>query len=91
MVVPRDAVVIRAEGNAVFRLKDGPQQTRVAERIPVRLGVADGAYVAVEGALAPDDEVVIRGGETLSDGATVKVVDLRSAVASQTGAAGDRG
>lgn len=91
LVVPRDAVVIRAEGNAVFRLKDGPQQTRVAERIPVRLGVADGAYVAVEGALAPDDEVVIRGGETLSDGATVKVVDLRSAVASQTGAAGDRG
>ncbi|ROH93690.1 efflux RND transporter periplasmic adaptor subunit [Stagnimonas aquatica] len=91
LVVPRDAVVIRAEGNAVFRLRDGPQQSRVAERIPVRLGVADGAYVAVEGALAPDDEVVIRGAETLADGAPVKVVDLSSAVARQTGAAGGRG
>ena len=86
LVVPRDAVVIRAEGSAVFRLKDGPAdkgvKSRVAERVPVRLGVADGAYVAVEGALGPDDEVIVRGAETLADGATVRVVDLRSAVAS---------
>lgn len=85
LVVPRDAVVIRTDGSAVFRLKDGPAvngaATRVAERVPVRLGVADGGYVAVEGALGPDDEVVVRGAETLADGATVKVVDLRSAVA----------
>ncbi|MES2684098.1 MAG: efflux RND transporter periplasmic adaptor subunit [Pseudomonadota bacterium] len=85
LVVPRDAVVIRAEGSAVFRLKDGPVDkgvaSRVAERVSVRLGVADGAYVAVEGSLGPDDEVVIRGAETLADGATVRVVDLRSAVA----------
>jgi RND family efflux transporter MFP subunit len=85
LVVPRDAVVIRTDGTTVFRLKDGPvsagQPSRVAERVPVRLGVADGAYVAVEGALGPDDEVVIRGAETLADGATVRVVDLRSAVA----------
>lgn len=81
LVVPRDAVVIRAEGSAVFRLKDGPEKSRVAERVPVRLGVADGGYVAVEGALGPDDEVVVRGAETLADGAPVKVVDLRSAVA----------
>lgn len=85
LVVPRDAVVIRAEGSAVFRLKDGPSAegvaSRVAERVPVRLGVADGGYVAVEGALGPDDEVVVRGAETLADGATVRVVDLRSAIA----------
>lgn len=85
LVVPRDAVVIRAEGSAVFRLKDGfvnqGVKSRVAERVPVRLGVANGDYVAVEGALGPDDEVIVRGAETLSDGATVRVVDLRSAVA----------
>lgn len=85
LVVPRDAVVIRTEGSAVFRLKDGPAEkgviSRVAERVPVRLGVSDGEFVAVEGALGPDDEVVIRGAETLADGATVRVVDLRSAVA----------
>lgn len=84
LVVPRDAVVIRADGNTVFRLKAGPISkgvaTRIAERVPVRLGVAEGAYVAVEGALAPDDDVVTRGAETLTDGATVRVVDLRSTV-----------
>jgi|GEM_PF-329849 len=86
LVVPRDAVVIRAEGSAVFRLKDGPVdqgvKSRVAERVPVRLGVADGEDVAVEGALGPDDEVIVRGAETIADGATVRVVDLRSAVVS---------
>lgn len=85
LVVPRDAVVIRTEGSAVFRLKDGPMvkgaASRVAERVPVRLGVSEGSFVAVEGALGPDDEIVIRGAETLADGATVRVVDLRSAVA----------
>ena len=87
LVVPRDAVVIRAEGSAVFRLKDGAPDKgvvrRVAERVPVRVGVADGAYVAVEGALGPDDDVVVRGAETLADGAVVRVVDLRSAVAGE--------
>ena len=87
LVVPRDAVVIRAEGSAVFRLKDGAPDKgvvrRVAERVPVRVGVADGAYVAVEGALGPDDDVVVRGAETLADGAVVRVVDRRSAVAGE--------
>jgi len=77
--------VIRTEGSAVFRLKDGPagqaHAGKVAERVPVRLGVAAGSYVAVEGALGPDDEVVIRGAESLTDGASVRVVDLRSALA----------
>lgn len=84
LVVPRDAVVIRANGTAVFRLKDGPRvngaMTRIAERVPVRTGVAEGEFVAVEGALSADDEVVVRGAETLDDGATVRVVDLRSAL-----------
>ena len=87
LVVPRDAVVIRAEGSAVFRLKDGAPDKgvvrRVAERVPVRVGVADGAYVAVEGALGPDDDVGGRGAATLADGAVVRVVDLRSAVAGE--------
>lgn len=85
LVVPRDAVVIRTEGSAVFRLKAGAAGS-VAERVPVRLGVADGAYVAVEGALGPDDEVIVRGAETLADGAAVRVVDLRSAVAASKAA-----
>lgn len=85
LVVPRDAVVIRTEGSAVFRLRDGPMvkglASRIAERVPVRLGVSEGGFVAVEGALGPDDEIVVRGAETLTDGAAVRVVDLRSAVA----------
>lgn len=79
LVVPRDAVVIRAEGAYVFRLKKDAKGAQTAERIPVRMGVSQGSDMAVEGALAPDDVVVVRGAETLKDGAAVRIVDLRSA------------
>lgn len=83
LVVPRDAVVIRAEGAYVFRLKSGDKGALSAERVPVRIGIASGADLAVEGALAPDDRVVVRGAETLKDGAAVKIVDLSVAAASR--------
>lgn len=73
LAVPRDAVVIRADGAAVYRIKEG----KTAERVPVKTGVADGAWVAVEGALSARDMVVIRGAETLHHGDPVTVVGTR--------------
>ncbi len=72
--VPRDAVVIRSDGTAVFRIRDDS----VAERVPVRMGIADGDWVAVEGELLEDDAVVVRGAETLHHGDTVIVIGSRS-------------
>lgn len=72
VAVPRDALVIREDGISVYRIRDG-----AAQRVPVATGVAAGDWVAVEGALAADDPVVVRGAETLHDGDPVNIVGER--------------
>lgn len=74
LAVPRDALIIRADGMTVFRIG----LDNKAERIAVKPGVADGDWVAVEGGLLASDTVVVRGGENLQDGATVKIVGTRT-------------
>lgn len=74
LAVPRDAVVIRTDGMAVYKMqKDGKSVVRV----PVKTGVAEGTWVAVEGALAPNDDVVVRGAESLHDGDPVTVIGTK--------------
>jgi RND family efflux transporter MFP subunit len=75
LAVPRDALVIRSDGTAVYRIRDG----KTAERVPVKTGVAEGDWVAVEGELSEADPVVIRGAETLHDGDVVNIVGKRQA------------
>lgn len=75
LAVPRDALVIRSEGLAVFRV--GPDNK--VQRVAVTTGVADGDWIAVEGPLLASDTVVVRGAENLHDGATVKIVGTRTA------------
>ncbi|MBT1446114.1 efflux RND transporter periplasmic adaptor subunit [Shewanella sp. JM162201] len=70
-LVPRDALVLRSSGVAVFRV--GADNT--AERIPVTLGDGEGPWIAVEGELSAGDQVVVRGAETLSDGMKLKIKD----------------
>lgn len=74
LAVPRDAVIIRSDGLAVFRV--GPDNK--AQRLTVTTGVADGEWVAING-LAANDAVVVRGGENLQDGASVKIIRTRTA------------
>lgn len=75
LAVPRDALVIRADGLAVYRV--GPDNK--VQRMAVTTGVADGDWVAVDGQLLVSDTVVVRGAENLQDGATVKVIGNRTA------------
>ncbi len=69
LVVPRDAVVLRNDGNYVMRIN----AENIAERVPVELGDSSGELIAVKGELREGDKVAVRGGETLSDGAAVQV------------------
>ncbi len=71
LAVPRDALVLRAAGAFVFRIGTD----MVAERIPVELGDSAGTLIAVSGDLREGDQVAIRGGETLSDGSTVRMAE----------------
>jgi RND family efflux transporter MFP subunit len=71
--VPRDALIIRADGLYVYRV--GGEQR--AERIGVEAGVADGNWIAVTGeGLNSGDSVVVRGGETLRGGEKLQVVGI---------------
>lgn len=72
LAVPRDALIIRADGLYVYRV--GSEQR--AERITVEAGVADGEWIAVSGGLAHGDPVVVRGGETLRGGEKLQVVGI---------------
>lgn len=77
LAVPRDAVVIRSEGMAVFRIKSGEKDSKTVERIPVKTTLAEGLWVAIEGALKADDAVVVRGAETLHHGDSVQIIAKR--------------
>jgi RND family efflux transporter MFP subunit len=82
LAVPRDALVLRRDGAAVFRVANDNK----AERISVQLGVASGSLVAIVGDIKVGDRVVTRGGERLRPGQTVKilnvdVIDKRDSVA----------
>ena len=69
LMVPRDAVIVRADGAHVFRVGKGD----LAERIAVRVGNGDSQRVEVTGTLKAGDRVVVRGGERLRQGQPVKV------------------
>jgi len=70
--VPRDALIIRAEGLYVYRVS---AELR-AERVDVKAGTADGEWIAVDGKLAAGDEVVVRGGELLRGNEKVQIVGV---------------
>lgn len=70
-VVPRDALVLRRNGAAVFRILDD----NTAERIVVETGLAEGNFIEVIGEVQPGDAVVIRGGERLRPGQEVTATE----------------
>jgi RND family efflux transporter MFP subunit len=71
MVVPRDAIILRREGNTVFRINDDNK----AEQLPVSLGIASGGVIAVDGEIQVGDKIVIRGSERLRPGQAVAIKD----------------
>jgi len=70
LAVPRDALLLRSQGAAVFRINGD----NLAEHVVVTPGVASGDLIAVSGDLQPGDRVVIRGGERLRPGMAVQIL-----------------
>ncbi len=69
VVVPRDALVLRRGGAAVFRVgEDG-----AAQRVMVKTGAAEGDVIEVQGDIAAGDTVVVRGNERLRPGQKVRI------------------
>ncbi len=78
IAVPRDAVLLRADGHAIFKIGEGD----VAELVQVTTGLVSGDRIAVTGAIKAGDRVVTRGAETLQPG---QKVEIQAAVGAQAG------
>ena len=71
LTVPRDALVLRPEGQSVFVI----DANNVAQQISVTVGVGQGDRIEVRGDVSPGDKVVVRGNERLQPGQAVSVMD----------------
>lgn len=71
LTVPRDALVLRPDGQSVF-VVDGNDQ---AQQVSVTVGVGQGEDIEVLGDVSPGDRVVIRGNERLQPGQAVSILD----------------
>ena len=69
LTVPRDALVLRSDGIAVFVVDD----SNTAQRISVETGIGSGDLIEIRGALNDGDKVITRGNERLQPGQTVQV------------------
>jgi RND family efflux transporter MFP subunit len=67
LAVPRDALVLRGDGIAVFIIDDENK----ARRIRVTTGIGEGELIEVRGPIQAGDKVVIRGNERLRPGQEV--------------------
>jgi RND family efflux transporter MFP subunit len=72
VTVPRDAVILRQGGSYVMRVK----ADNTAERVAVNIGPGRANHVQIDGRLQAGDRVVVRGGERLEPGQSVKVQRL---------------
>ena len=70
LAVPRDALILRREGAAVFTL--GNDST--VRKVMVTAGLGAGTYIEVFGDLEAGDKVVVRGAEGLNDGMLVEEI-----------------
>lgn len=73
LAVPRDALVLRREGPAVFRVNGDS----TVDRVSVIVGLGAGMMIEVFGDLSDGDEVVVRGAEGLSDGMSVSASPMQ--------------
>lgn len=79
VAVPRDAVILRREGDFVLRVAADNK----AERLPVKTGTEVDGMVEVDGAVKPGDRLIVRGGERIEPGQSVEIrQDLATATAS---------
>lgn len=77
-MVPRDALVLREKETFVLTIDDESQ----AKKVNVLVGQGVGRWISVFGALDAGDEVIVRGGERLSEGQKVRLDQKLSITAS---------
>ena len=70
-LVPKDAVVLSGESATLF-VAAGPPDKAVVKPVPVKLGPATGAWLAVTGEVAPGDLIIVEGNERVRPGMEIR-------------------
>lgn len=80
-VIPEEAIVPQGGRQYVYRVVDGPDQdTRIAQRVEVKVGLRQPGKVEIVEGLQANDMVVTAGQQRIQrDGMAVRVLDLRGA------------
>jgi membrane fusion protein (multidrug efflux system) len=88
-VIPEEAIVPQSGRQFVIRLVDGPDQdTKIAQRVEVKVGIRRPGRVEVTEGLQPGDMVVTAGQQRVQkDGMPVRVMDLSRAAGAASAAA----
>jgi membrane fusion protein, multidrug efflux system len=83
-VIPEEAIVPQGARQFVIRLVDGPDQdTKIAQRVEVKVGIRRPGRVEITEGLQPGDVVVTAGQQRVQkDGMPVRVLDLSRTAAS---------
>jgi membrane fusion protein (multidrug efflux system) len=78
-IIPEEAIVPQAGRQYVYKLVEGPDQdTRIAQRVEVKVGIRQPGKVEITEGLQPGDVVVTAGHQRIrKDNTPVRVLDLR--------------
>jgi membrane fusion protein (multidrug efflux system) len=89
-VIPEEAIVPQGGRQFVYKLVDGPDQdTRIARRTEVQVGVRQPGRVEITAGLQPGDLVVTAGQQRIQrDGMAVRVLDVNGRGAAAPAATG---
>jgi RND family efflux transporter MFP subunit len=70
-LVPKDAVVLGGPSPMIF-MAAGPPDKAVVKPVPVKLGPATGAWIAVTGDVQPGDPIIVEGNERVRPGMEIR-------------------
>lgn len=68
ITIPATALVVEKDKKFVYKVKNGK-----AEKVEIKTGIDDGIQVEVIEGLTGDEDIIIKGKDTVSDGEAVKV------------------
>ncbi|MBS0202724.1 MAG: efflux RND transporter periplasmic adaptor subunit [Planctomycetes bacterium] len=89
ILVPKDAIVLGGQSPMVWVVvptdeadlkgvdPKGPQPSGKVRPVPVEMGVADGNWIAINGPLKADQQVVVVGNERLQPGQLISIIEIQ--------------
>lgn len=69
VTIPRDGLILREKESYVFKV----DEEKVAHKVNVQIGQGINDWVVINGNVRAGDQIIVRGGERLEDGQTIRI------------------